>query len=65
MYGVPRKPVCRLDWLEARYMTGNGEIVSKWYHENGKTRYEITLPVSGEIVIDGKTYVCEKGKYLF
>ena len=62
---VAPNPSDRLDWLEARYMTGNGEIVSKWYHENGKIRYEITLPVSGEVVIDGKTYVCEKGKYLF
>lgn len=62
---VAPNPSDRLDWLEARYMTDNGEIVSKWYHENGRIRYEITLPVSGEIVVDGKTYVCEKGKYLF
>ncbi len=58
-------PDKRIDSLQASIDTRHGKVSSKWYHKDGKTRYEITVPVCAEIVIDGKTHKVEAGTYLF
>ena len=40
-------------------------VASRWYHKDGKVRYEITVPVKAELVLDGKTRIVEAGTYLF
>ena len=58
-------PTDKLDHLSASIMTRHGLVSSKWYHENGKIRYEITTPSDTTVVIDGKEYNVEKGSYIF
>ncbi|MBQ8163341.1 MAG: family 78 glycoside hydrolase catalytic domain [Clostridia bacterium] len=58
-------PTDKLDHLCASIETRRGLVSSKWYHENGKIRYEITTPSKTKIVIDGKEYNVEKGTYIF
>ncbi len=62
---IAPKPTDKLDHLSAIIHTRNGKILSKWYHENGKIRYEIETPVSATIIIDGREYIVPSGKYLF
>lgn len=49
-------PDKRIGSLFASIDTRHGTVSSKWYHKDGKTRYEITVPVQAELVIDGKTH---------
>lgn len=58
-------PTDKLDHLSASIMTRHGLISSKWYHDNGKIRYEITTPSKTTVIIDGKEYNVEKGSYIF
>ena len=58
-------PTDRLEWLSGTLCTKFGKITSKWYRENGKIRYEITVPKSAEIIIDGVTHKVKKGTHLF
>jgi len=58
-------PTDRLEWLSGTLCTKFGNITSKWYRENGKIRYEITVPKSAEIIIDGVTHKVKKGTHLF
>ena len=58
-------PTDKLDHMSASIMTRKGLVSSKWYHEDGKIRYEITTPSKTKIVIDGKEYEVEKGSYIF
>ena len=58
-------PTDKLDYLSASIETRRGIISSKWYHENGKIRYEITTPSRAKIIIDGKEFNVEKGTYIF
>ena len=58
-------PTDRLDWLKGSLDTKYGKIVSKWYHENGKIRYEITVPKSATIIIDGTEHSVKKGTHVF
>lgn len=59
-------PDKRLGWLEGKYATKNGEIVSKWtYTQDGLIRYDITVPTTSKIIIDGDEKVVEKGSYTF
>jgi hypothetical protein len=53
---IAPKPTDKLDYLSATLYTRQGKIVSTWYHENGKIKYEIETPVKSRIVIDGKEY---------
>lgn len=64
---IAPEPDRRLGHLRAEYDTEHGKIVSAWaYDETADMfRYEITVPVEAEIVIDGKTYQVKKGTYLF
>lgn len=58
-------PSDRLEHLEASIDTRHGLVSSKWYHKDGKVRYEITVPVEAEIVIDGQTHTVGAGTYYF
>ena len=62
---IAPKPTDKLDHLSASIETRHGKIVSKWYHENGKIKYEIETPVKSTIVIDGKEHIVTAGKYSF
>lgn len=55
----------RIGSLFASIDTRHGTVSSKWYHKDGKTRYEITVPVEAELVIDGKTHTVSAGTYWF
>lgn len=58
-------PTNKLDSLGARLKTKHGEIISKWYHQNGKIRYEITTPVDSRIIIEGREHIVKAGTYIF
>lgn len=58
-------PDRRLEWLEALLDTRHGRIRSRWQRTEKSWRYEITVPVEAEIVIDGKVRTVGPGSYLF
>lgn len=58
-------PTDKLDSLSATIDTRCGKIVSKWYHEDGKIKYEIETPVKAYVIIDGVQTIVEGGKYTF
>ena len=58
-------PTDKLDWLCGTLCTKYGKVVSKWYHENGKARYEITVPRSAVVIVDGVSYKVKKGTHCF
>ena len=62
---IAPQPTDKIDRLSASIDTVRGLVASKWYHKDGKIRYEITTPVNATIVIDGVTYEVEKGSYIF
>ena len=62
---IAPKPTDKLDHLSAIIETKKGKISSKWYHFEGKIRYEIETPVEAKIVINEKTYTLPAGKYTF
>ena len=55
----------RLGSLEASIDTRHGKVTSKWIYKNESARYEITVPVDAEIVIEGKAYSVRPGTYFF
>ena len=61
---VAPEPTDALDWLEASIDTPHGRVASRWTHAEGRIRYEITLPVRGEVVIDGAARTLEPGSYV-
>ena len=58
-------PDPRLNSLGAVLDTVHGRIRSFWKHTESGIRYEIDTPVRTEIVINGKSRIVEKGRYLF
>ncbi len=62
---IAPKPTSKLDHLSATVHTRQGKILSKWYHIGDQIRYEIETPVKSVIIIDGREYQVEKGKYVF
>ena len=56
-------PDARLEWLNARLDTGYGVIIAEWKKQGDSWRYDITTPVDGEIVIDGKVNRVKVGRY--
>ena len=62
---VAPKPDARLGWLRAELDTPHGKIVSAWFAEDDRVRYEITVPVAAEIEINGVTQQVTAGTYLF
>ena len=57
-------PTSKLNYLSASVDTKYGKIISKWTSENGKFKYEITVPKKATIIIDGKEYKVNKGTHL-
>ncbi|MBP3398428.1 MAG: hypothetical protein J6K75_01595 [Erysipelotrichaceae bacterium] len=55
----------RLDWLSVHPKTRHGLIESSWRKQENMWRYDITVPVDAEIVIDGQTHRLTKGSYCF
>lgn len=62
---IAPKPTDKLDNLCATVYSRQGKIESKWYHVDGKIRYEIETPVKALVIIDGKEHMLERGKYIF
>ena len=62
---IAPKPTDRLDSLSGIIYTRQGKIESKWYHKDGKIRYEIETPVNSIIIIDEKKHTLPRGKYIF
>ncbi|MBQ9743667.1 MAG: family 78 glycoside hydrolase catalytic domain [Clostridia bacterium] len=58
-------PTDKLDCLSAKIETRHGTVSSKWYHFDGKIRYEIITPVPATIIINGKEHRVPKGTYIF
>ena len=61
---VAPEPTDALDWLEASIDTPHGRVSSRWAHADGRIRYEITLPVAGEVVIDGEARALGPGSHV-
>ena len=61
---VAPEPTDALDWLEASIDTPYGRVSSRWAHVDGRIRYDITLPVQGEVVIDGAARTLAPGSYV-
>lgn len=57
-------PTERLDWLEASIETVHGNVYSKWSYFEDKIRYDITLPVTGDVIIDGVKRTLPAGSYI-
>lgn len=57
-------PTKKLDHLSARIETVHGTVASAWYKEGDGFRYEIEIPTKATVIIEGKTYTLEKGKYI-
>ncbi len=62
---IAPQPTDRLEYLSASIDTVRGVVSSKWYHIDGKIRYEITTPSKATIIIDGVRHEVEKGSYIF
>ena len=58
-------PTDKLDSLSAKIETRHGTVSSKWYHFDGKVRYEITTPVPATIIIEGKSHKVKAGTYVY
>lgn len=58
-------PDRRLGWLRVRLDTRNGKIVSYWRCEENNVRYEISVDMPAEIIIDGRTENVAPGRYIF
>lgn len=58
-------PDKRLNWLRAELDTRHGHISSFWTKEDDSWRYEITVPVEADIVIDGVCHSVRAGSYCF
>ena len=61
---VAPEPADALDWLEASIDTPYGRVSSRWAHVDGRIRHDITLPVQGEVVIDGAARTLAPGSYV-
>lgn len=55
----------RIDWFKAEINTRHGKVSSRWWHEDGKVKYEIIAPVESTALIEGKEYTLPAGRHLF
>ena len=62
---IAPRPGSQLKWMEASIETRHGKISSRWVHEEGEIRYEISTAVPAEIVIGRKRYEVDPGDYVF
>ena len=58
-------PDDRIDWFKAEIGTAYGKVSSRWWHENGKVKYEIITPVESTAVIEGKVYTLSPGVHKY
>ncbi len=58
-------PTDRLEHFSASLDTDYGTISSRWWHEDGVIKYELTTPRPAVAIIEGKTYHLEAGSYQF
>lgn len=58
-------PTDRLDSFKAQIETRRGVVSSRWWHEDGKVKYEIITPTEAFAVINGETHKLAPGKYNF
>ncbi len=58
-------PDDRLERFRAVFESLHGRIESRWWHEDGRVRYEIVTPVEAVAVIDGNTHHLKAGTYRF
>lgn len=61
---IEPKPDKRLSWIDVSFETKFGRIRSSWHFENGKARYEISVPTDAIIIIDGRKYEVTSGDYI-
>lgn len=54
----------RLGWIDVTLSTKYGQIRSAWKYEENSVRFEITIPVDGEIIIDGMPEQVKAGSYV-
>ncbi|MBQ7906781.1 MAG: family 78 glycoside hydrolase catalytic domain [Clostridia bacterium] len=62
---IAPKPSAKLSYLSAKIETRRGTVSSAWFKEGDGFRYEITTPTKTTIIIGDKTYVVDKGSYVF
>ena len=62
---VAPTPSKKLGRLSVRYTSGRGEIVSSWRCVGDNVEYEITVPTSAIIVIEGVEHEVECGTYCY
>ncbi len=55
----------RIDWFKAEIDTPYGKVSSRWWHEDGRVKYEIIAPVESTALIEGKEYSLPAGRHLF
>jgi alpha-L-rhamnosidase len=55
----------KLESLSASIKTRQGLVSSKWFHTEGRVRYEIETPSDTTVIIEGKAYHLGAGKYVF
>ncbi len=62
---IAPNPDARLGALEACLVTEYGTIRSAWRYTDRAVRYEIDVPTEAVVMIDGKSYMVGKGRYVF
>ncbi len=62
---IAPKPTKKLNHLSAKIDTIYGVVSSAWYKEKNSFRYEIEIPTKATVIINGTSYILEKGKYIF
>jgi alpha-L-rhamnosidase len=62
---IAPQPDPRLNSLCAVLDTVHGQIRSSWKYTEQGIRYEIDTPVQAEVILDGRSRIVEKGRYLF
>ncbi len=62
---IAPQPDPRLNSLCAVLDTVHGQIRSSWKYTEQGIRYEIDTPVQTEVILDGRSRIVEKGRYLF
>jgi alpha-L-rhamnosidase len=48
---IKPQPVDSLNWVNCRYRSINGDIVSNWKQENGTFNLEVQIPVNSKAVV--------------
>lgn len=62
---IAPKPGKDLQWLEASVKTRRGDVRVYWCHMENGVRYDISVPVSAMICLEGKSMWVEPGDYVF